>query len=497
MEMDIDPPRRIGSWPVEAECRVRRSGRSWLLAGGLALWLSLVASGSPGEAVVSPPEPLLLEFGTATPVSVSGPAHPPVEKPAAALATPSPPGAAASQTNPGQITPPVNPALLADAAGIATTNLALDSSGTAAGEKKRKFEVQLEMARRLRLERDPAAARTLVALLESNAPAEYKRTALLELAVTALQESDEVKAQQIYAQFLNRYPDDSSVPEVLLRQGMLYRKMGSYTLALSKFYAVMTAALNLKLDQLEHYQRLVCQAKVEIGDTYYMQAKYEEAAECYQRMVKDEFPGLNKGAIYYKWIRCLAYGNRHAEVATQARVFLDRFPETPEQPEVRFLLASAHKQLGHIQEALQQVLLLLQSQTRLAAQNPENWIYWQQRAGNEIANQLYKEGDYLNALNIYLNLGSLDASPAWQLPVGYQIGMVYEHLNQPQKAIQAYRQLLGHEKELGTNASPGLRAVLDMAKWRQEFLSWQIQAEQSNHDYRLAAPSVPGVPPAK
>jgi tetratricopeptide (TPR) repeat protein len=248
---------------------------------------------------------------------------------------------------------------------------------------------------------------------------------------------------------------------------------------------------------LEHYQRLVCQAKVEIGDTHYMQAKYEEAAECYQRMIKDEFPWLNKGAIHYKWIRCLANLNRHADVVAQARFFLDRFPETAEQPEVRFLLANAHKQLGHIPEALQQVLLLLQSQTRQAAQNPENWVYWQQRAGNEIANQLYKEGDYLNALNIYLSLVQLDASPAWQLPVGYQIGMVYEHLNQPQKAIQVYLQLLSYEKELGTNASPGLRAVLDMAKWRQEFLSWQIQAEQSNHDYRLVPPSASAVPPAK
>ena len=53
---------------------------------------------------------------------------------------------------------------------------------------------------------------------------------------------------------------------------------------------------------------------------------------------------------------------------------------------------------------MKQVLLLLQSQEDNIHKNPETWTYWQQRAGNEIANQLYKEGDYVDALQIYLNL---------------------------------------------------------------------------------------------
>jgi len=81
------------------------------------------------------------------------------------------------------------------------------------------------------------------------------------------------------------------------------------------------------------------------------------------------------------------------------------------------VLASALKKLGRNQESMKQVLLLLQSQQENVKKNPELWIYWQQKAGNDIANQLFKEGDYLSALSIYLGLADLNKSPAWQLPV--------------------------------------------------------------------------------
>ncbi len=89
---------------------------------------------------------------------------------------------------------------------------------------------------------------------------------------------------------------------------------------------------------------------------------------------------------------------------------------------------------------MQQVLLLLQSQEENVSKNPEVWVYWQRRAGNEIANQLYKEGDYLDALQIYQSLAELDSSAAWQAPVWYQIGLVYEQLQQWQKATDTYGQ---------------------------------------------------------
>ena len=61
---------------------------------------------------------------------------------------------------------------------------------------------------------------------------------------------------------------------------------------------------------------------------------------------------------------------------------------------MRYLLAQAFKESGQNQAALQQVFQLLKSQQSKSGENLKNWHYWQQRAGNTLANQLYQEGDY-------------------------------------------------------------------------------------------------------
>jgi tetratricopeptide (TPR) repeat protein len=156
-----------------------------------------------------------------------------------------------------------------------------------------------------------------------------------------------------------------------------------------------------------------------------------------------------------------------------------RYSDAPEQPEVRFMVALALKRLDRNGEALQQVLSLLQERKERTTEHPELWAYWQQQAGNEIGNNLYREGDYVRALSIYLVLAQLDPQPAWQLPVGYQIGLTYEHLFQPTKALQAYQDIIQRENQVGTNASPGTKAILEMAHWRAQFVQWQAKAETS------------------
>ena len=51
--------------------------------------------------------------------------------------------------------------------------------------------------------------------------------------------------------------------------------MGVNTLAISKFYSVMSTALKLKLDNIDYYKRLVLQAQTEIADTYYLEGKFD------------------------------------------------------------------------------------------------------------------------------------------------------------------------------------------------------------------------------
>ena len=167
-------------------------------------------------------------------------------------------------------------------------------------------------------------------------------------------------------------------------------------------------------------------------------------------------------------------------------------------PEVRFLLASTLKKLGRNQEAMKQVLLLLQSQQDNVRKNPETWIYWQQRAGNDIANRLYKEGDFLNALQIYLSLAGLDHSPDWQFPVWYQSGLVYEQLQQPPRAIEMYQKILDRQKELTeNNSTPTLQSLIDMAKWRMDYLAWMQKAKTTNLSFQSGLTNSPSAVAAK
>ena len=172
-----------------------------------------------------------------------------------------------------------------------------------------------------------------------------------------------------------------------------------------------------------------------------------------------------------------------------AQDFLAHFPDDPEAPETRYYLAQALKAEGQTGEALRQVMAFLQAEKKSAGNHPEVWAYWQQRVGNEIANSLYKEGDYVKALEIYLSLARLDSAPAWQLPVKYQVGITYEHLLQPEKAVATYNEILARESAVGTNATPDLQAVFEMARWRAGFIRWQGKAEPPRIHFPKRSPS--------
>jgi tetratricopeptide (TPR) repeat protein len=345
---------------------------------------------------------------------------------------------------------------------------------------------KLELARHLRTIRQPLDAEPLlIQLLAESSPVSIQQSALLELAAAAQDENELARAQQIFAQFLAKWGDDLRVPEILLRQGFLYRQMGLNNLALTKFYSVMTSALVLKNDRMEYYARLVQQAQTEIAETHYALGKYAEAADFFSRLLK-QTNSIGKTQILYKLTRCHAALGKHAEAVSDATDFLAHYATAPEQPEIRFHLAVSLKHLGRNNESLQQVLALLQEQRDVTKDRPEVWAQWQQRAGNLIANHLYSEGDYPKALEVYLNLAQLDSALTWRLPVIYQIGMTYERLWQPQKAVETYAEILKHEKELGTDVPTGLKTVFEMARWRSRFIEWQTSAESASRPFRAS-----------
>ena len=404
---------------------------------------------------------------------------------AAAAPAPAPTAAPAGETS-SDSSP--SPASQLDA--LLSTNLVHMEAKPKAAPVQKDYRHQIDTARGLRRNKDnAAAAKMLVTLLEEELPAEFKKAALFELALVAQDEKRLTRAQQILAQYVQLFPQDPTVPEVLLRQGLIYRQIGAHQMAIVKYYSVMNSALGLKLEQFDYYKRLVLQAQTEIADTYYLQGKFGEAADFFGRILKQNALELNRPQVHFKLIRCLASLGRHTEAVTQCEVFFDKHPAASEVPELRFMAASSLKQLGRNRDAHAQVMKLLESQAGSVQSNPENWIYWQQRAGNDIANQLYTEGDYLGALEIYSHLAKLNQTPEWQVPVLYQTGLIYERLSQPQKAVEAYTAILAREKELtAAIGTPSLKTVIDMARWRKDQIGWLGKAEVAVQSLRLPPP---------
>ena len=325
------------------------------------------------------------------------------------------------------------------------------------------------------------AEKNYLKLLAEDVPEAIQKSALFEMAQVVHAQNDLPRAQAIYTQYLMHWPGDIRTPEIYLKQGQIFREMDLPNLALTKFYGVMTTALSIKESQLDDYQTLVLKAQVEIAETHYIMGKFKDAADYYSRLLIANNPSLDRPQIQFRLIRSLEAIDRHDETAAQALDFLHHFPNSPEEPEVRYHLARAYKSQKRNTEALQQVTSFLKEESAKTTNNPAAWSYWQQRVGNEIGNELYQEGDYVKALEVYLTLAQLNPAPSWQLPVRYQVGLTYERLLQPRLAEEAYRALLTNAASAATtNLAPDLKAVVDMAGWRLHFLEWNAQATDFN-----------------
>jgi tetratricopeptide (TPR) repeat protein len=483
--MKSPPPIHSGFGVHALACRRPRFQRSTTWASLLCVFAALTFPTYADDTTTNPP--------AATPDSQAAPAL--------TTNTPDTTPAASSNLDSGTLsdTPPTGQPAAADTTAPEPGMLPTPGVATAGPvpevDQVKAFQAQLDLARQQRSEKGTVlAAQNLTLLISSTAPPEIKRGALFELALVAQDENHLVKATQLFSQYLHLYPDDPTDPEVLLRQGLIYRQMGVTSLAISKFYAVMSTSLRLKLENLDYYKKLVLQAQIEIADTYYLEGRYTESSDYFTRLLRNPPADLDQAQIQYKLIRSLSALTNSAETVAHAQVFLDVFTNSLDVPEVRFLLAASLKKLGRNQESLKQVLILLQSQRENVDKSPELWAYWQRRAGNEITSQLFKEGDYLDALQINLTLADLDKSPAWQFPVWYQTGLIYEQLEQWQKASDTYQLILSRRDELdASNSAPSLISLSEMAKWRKDYLAWQEKAKIANLTYeRSATNNLPG-----
>lgn len=362
---------------------------------------------------------------------------------------------------------------------VETPPVELTGDGNLVNETERDARIRLDLAKRKRMEHDhEQASQILVGILDEPVTAGFKREALLELALNARDAGHASRALQVYSHYLQLYPQDPSIPEVLLEQGRLYRRLGANTMAVSKFYGVMTTILNMKQEADQFYKRLVLEAQSEIAETYYADAKHAEAAELYARLLKSDATTLNRAEIHLKLVRCLSRLPHAAETVSQARQHLEKHGDNPE---VRYILASALDQLGQKHEAINEVLHMIE-----APVSPE----WKRKAGNHLANELYARGDYTAALLVYQALSQADPSPAWQIPALYQVGLTSEKLRLHEQALASYSRVRELGAKLEEPVDPAIKTVLDMATWRKNYLAWIQNAQQANRSVQVS-PSTP------
>lgn len=300
-------------------------------------------------------------------------------------------------------------------------------------------------------ESQKAAENLLIGILTSpDAPVDIQRDCMKQLALIALDGKFYSRAQQIYSQLVSRFPLHPDTPSVLLRQGVLYRRVGANELALSKFHAVMSTVLSLPEKDISGYRSTVLLAQTEIADTYFMAGQFDRASEYFRRVLKLADEDLNEAQIRLKLVKSFFEMKDWKNVIVEGQQCVERIALSSQIAEVRFLMAEAYKQLGLQREALQQTMALLNAEQARSSKDPANWAYWQKRTGNKLANELYQQGDYINALLIYQTLGKLPGDEEWRSQALYQMGLIYERLEQNERAIAAYRQILA----AGSNSVP-------------------------------------------
>ena len=257
--------------------------------------------------------------------------------------------------------------------------------------------------------------------------------------------------------------------------GHLYRAMGGLEIAISNYYMVLNSSLNISIDQVERARDLSLNAKLEIAETHSELLEYEESYRHYELLSKLDLKPIERMRVDYRMCHLLYQLGRYQHAVPRLKQFLDQYRMSAHSPEIRYLLAKSYEKLNRKPEALKEVVQILQRQSSPDTALDGEADYWRQRTGNELANEFYEKRDYRSALTIYQSLARYNPAPEWRWPAIHQIGLCFERLGLPGKAILAYQEILDPEGfEISEESlSTSLQSLRQMAKWRLEHLNWE------------------------
>jgi len=302
-----------------------------------------------------------------------------------------------------------------------------------------------------------------------------KEQVLFEMAELYREEKMLPKAAAIYERLIEEFKESRRLPTVYMELGNLYREMGGLKVAISKYYMVLNSSLNISVDQVEKARDLSLRAKLEIAETHAELLEYAESYRHYELLSKLNLKPADRMRVNYRMCNLLYELGRYQPAVNKLKDFLDTYKMSAHAPEIRYLLAKSYEKLNRKPEALREVVHILQRQSSPDTAHEGTADYWRQRTGNELSNEFYQKRDYRSALTIYQSLAKYSASPEWRWPAIHQIGLCFERLGLPDKAILAYQEILTPEggAENEESLSSGLKTLREMAKWRLEHLNWE------------------------
>jgi tetratricopeptide (TPR) repeat protein len=326
----------------------------------------------------------------------------------------------------------------------------------------------------------PLADHFLELLVGLPIPDTAKKASLREIAESFEKKHERSKAIAMYEKMAELLAEDPESPDLLFRAAELYREAGAYGRAIARFYSVLNAALKVKNSELEAYRALTQRAQIEIAETHFLARDYEQSRKFCELALRLDLPPEQRARLQFRLLHCqYVLGDSNGAIVA-AEKFLTDFPDDPNAPECRYLIASALRSVDRRKEALEAVLALLRIENARKEKNADRWTYWQKKTGNEFANDYYQRADFLSALTIYQTLAKLSEEPEWQWPVIYQMGLCFERLRLVTRAAEAYKYILERAEKPDPAAPPlpeSVKNLARMARWRGEQLAWQHTTE--------------------
>ena len=345
----------------------------------------------------------------------------------------------------------------------------------------------------LRLQDIAGAEGHYITLLGVTVLPKEREHAFLALAEFYVAQRQRTKAVAVFEKFLDAFPHSPELPEVYLRLGMLYRSLEAHEQAVDHFFTVLKVAFVIPAEKIEVYRELSQRAKFEIAETYYRLDDLHLAADFFGRVARSTMvPEVQAEARLKKAYADLRMGNLGSVISNLER-FPSDFTGLPIVPESRLVLARAHRRAGNPDAARTAVLNIMQED--LSPSRDPTWNYWLRTVGNELANQLFREGDVATAHAVYLALLEINAAPSWRWPIIFQVGLCLEQQDQTERA----RLLFARLKEEMDAPEPGrtpeeaarLALLSDRIARRLEHLDWQADFRARVHSVSERLPAAP------